>query len=460
MSPSPVERAEHREPARTPAGPRGGLVFGSLPDLARDPLGLLVRSRAEFGDVVRFRYFGPFAWFLFAHPEHVDQILVAHHQNFPLGVFGRLLDLVIPNGLVSADDAVWARQRRLVQPAFHPAAIAGLADTIVGLTVEHLERWVESGRGGRALDATRLMRRLSFDIGGRTLLGDDMLDAMDVIDNFVERALRRLDYRLRRPLSPLPFLPTPDALRYRRAARRADRALSKIVAHRRARPRESSDLLSMLLSSVDDDGRLMNDDDVRDQAKTLLISSYETSGTLLGWLCYCLAERPAIEARVREEIRSVVGDRLPHVDDLPRLTYTKQVVEETLRLYPPVPWLGRQARRECTIGGYRVPARSVICLSAYVTHRHPSYWDEPDTFDPDRFAPDAVKARPKGAYYPFGLGPRYCVGHGLAMMEALLVTAVVLPRWRFRLQPGAVVEPQLTATLRPRNGAFTLEPAP
>jgi len=436
-------------------------VFGSLPDLARDPLGLLVRARAEFGDVVRFRYFGPFAWFLFAHPDHVEQIMVAQRQDFPLGVFGRLLDILIPNGLVASDDAVWARQRRLVQPAFHPAAIAGLADTIVGLAVEHLGRWVEKGRGGRPLDAARLMRRLSFDIGGRTLLGGDVLDAMDVIDTYVNHALRRLDYRLRRPLSPLPFLPTPDGLRYRTAARRADHAISKIIADRRARPHESSDLLNMLLSSVDDDGQIISDDEARDQVRTLLIASYETSSALLGWLCYSLAERPAIEARVREEIRSVVGDRLPRVDDLPRLTYTKQVVEETMRLYPPVPWLGRQARRECTIGGYRVPVGSVICLSPYVTHRHPAYWAEPDTFDPDRFAPDAVKTRPKAAYYPFGVGPRYCVGHGLAMMEALLVAAVVLPRWRFRLRPGAVVEPQLTGTLRARNGIpVTLEPAP
>jgi cytochrome P450 len=148
----------------------------------------------------------------------------------------------------------------------------------------------------------------------------------------------------------------------------------------------------------------------------------------------------------------VVGDRLPRADDLPRLTFTKQVVEETMRLYPPVPWVGRQARRTCTIGGYRVPARGVICLSPYVTQRHPAFWAAPDTFDPDHFEPGAVKTRPKGAYFPFGIGPRRCIGQGLAMMEMLVIAAVVLPRWRFRLQPGAVIETQLTGTLRARNG--------
>ena len=441
------------------AGPKGRLVFGSLPDLQRDPLGFLASSRAEFGDVVRYRYFGPFAWHVFTHPDHVEQILVSRYQDFPKGAFARVLGMIIPNGLVSTDDEVWARQRRLMQPAFHAGAIASLADTMVKLIVEHLARWAEDGRAGRPMDAPTVMTRLSFDIGGHTLFGGDLLGSMDDIDTYASHALRRLEYRLRHPLSPLSFLPTPDALRYRAAARRADRALSKVVAERRGRPRASADLLNLLLSSVGDDGQTIGDDEMLDLVRAILISSYETSGVLLGWLCYFLSERPAIEARVREEIRTVVGDRLPTADDLPRLTYTKQVVEETMRLYPPVPWMGRQARHKCTIGGYRVPARGVICISPYVTQRHPAYWAAPDTFDPDHFAPDAVKARPKGAYFPFGIGPRRCIGQGLAMMEMQLIAAVVLPRWRFRLQPGAVIETQLTGTLRARNGIpVTLEP--
>lgn len=454
--------ADATPPARAASGPKGTLLLGSTRELQRDPLGLLMRARAEHGDVVRFRYFGPFAWYFFAHPDAVDHILVTHPDDFPKGVFGRVLDFIIPNGLASVDDEAWSRQRRLVQPGLHTSAIAGLGDTMVTATLEHLEQWLEAARGGGALDATQVMLRLSLDIAGRALLGSDLGAGVDVLRRYADLALSQLSYRVLHPLSPLPFLPTPAVLRYRAAVRRANAAIAAVVAQRRRDPGEMRDLLSMLLAAVDDEGRTLTDDEIREQVKTLLIAGYETTGSTLAWFFYNLSLRPDVERRVRDEVRAL-GDerRRPVAADLQRLGYTRQVLNETLRLYPPAPWLGRQARRTVDVGGYRVPRGAVVSVSPYVTHRHPAFWTAPETFDPDRFAPEATRQRARGAFFPFGTGPRYCVGQAFATMEMLLVIATVLPRWRFCFGPGATSAVRVRGTLQPVNGLpMTIEPAP
>lgn len=451
--------AEAPRRARVATGPRGRLVFGSMRDLQRDPLGLLMRARAEHGDVVRFRYFGPFAWYFFAHPDAVEHILVSHPQDFPKGAFGRVLDLIIPNGLASTDDAVWARQRRLVQPGLHTSAIAGLGDTIVAATREHVERWLDATRDGRFIDVPQAMLRLSLDIAGRALLGSDLGTGVDVLRRYADLALSQLNERVLHPLSPLPFLPTPRVLRYRRAVRRANATIAAIVARRRHEPDRAGDLLSMLLSAVDEDGRRLDDDEIREQVKTLVIAGYETAGSTLAWFFYNLALRPDVEQRVRDEVRAAGGERGLTAAGIQGLTYTRQVLNETLRLYPPAPWLGRQARRTCEVDGWRVPRGAVVSVSPYVTHRHPAFWAEPETFDPDRFAPEAARQRPRGAFFPFGVGPRYCVGQAFAMLEILLVLATVLPKWRFRLQPGAEVTVRVRGTLQAASGLpMTIEP--
>ena len=420
---------------------------------------MLLRARAEFGDVVRFRYFGPFAWHFFAHPTDVELILVTRYRDFPKWVFGRVLALVLPNGLVSTDDAVWARQRRLVQPGFHASVLAQFVETIVLTAETHLAEWVRLHEN-QAFDLKEALPRLTFDVAGRTLLGSDLADGMGVIHHYASVALAQLNYRLLNPLSPLPFLPVPTTLRYRAAARRADTIIETVIAQRRAERGQATDLLAMLIEASDDGQGRSTDGEVRDLAKALLLSGYETASTTLAWFWHELVDKPEVERRVRDEILTVVGDRRPRVEDLPALTYTTQVLNETLRLWPAVPWLGRQARHGCDVNGYRLGRRAVICVSPYVTHRHPEFWADPDTFDPNHFAPDAVRQRPRAAFFPFGVGPRHCVGQSLAMMEMLLVIAVVLPKWRLRPAPGAVVVPHLRGTLQPwPTLPMVLEPA-
>jgi cytochrome P450 len=439
-----------REPSCAPPGPRGRLVFGSLADLQRDPVSLLMSARAAHGDVVRFRYLGPRAWYFFAHPAQVEQILLTNQQEFPKGVFGRVIDLIIPRGLATAEGAEWARQRRLLQPGFSAARIEELVGTIVELADRLLEGWGAAARRGTAVDVQDDMTRLACATAGRMLAGPDFDGSLELVDRYVRAALGLIDARILHPLSPLPFLPTPTRLAYRRAARAFETLVQQIIARRRAAGGSPpGDLMSMLLESRHaETGRPLDDREICDHVTTLLISGYETTALSLTWLFYSLATNPAALARVRDEVDAVIGDRTPDAATLRRLTYGQQVINETLRLYPPTFWLGRQASRAAEIGGYRVPKGSVICVSPFVTHRHPDFWAAPDRFDPDHFAP-GLPPRPRGSYFPFGLGPRHCIGQHLAILEMLIVLARVSPRWDLALDEGPRPVPQVRGTLHP-----------
>lgn len=436
--------AGHRAP-----GPPGRLIFGSLADLQRDPLSLLTSARAEYGDIVRFRYLGPRAWHLFAHPDHVEEILLSRPQEFPKGVFARVIDVITPGGLVTAEGAEWTRQRRLLQPAFSAARVEGFVSTIVEQVSEVVSGWRDSARRGEPVDLSDGMMRLSLGTAGQTLFGADLGGRETDVERYVQLALDQLDRRVRHPLSPLPFLPTPSWLAYRAAARQVDALVTATIESRRRAGTEGPDLLGVLLGARDaETGAPLDDGSVRDQVKTLLISGYETTARSLAWMFHRVAGAPEIAERVRAEVRAVVGDGAPTYADLKRLTFTRQVVDETLRLYPPTFWLGRQAREACSVGGCAIPRGGVICISPYVTHRHPAFWAKPEAFDPDHFEPASVAARPRGAYLPFGLGPRYCVGQPLAVAEMMVALAMVAPRWTLAPANPAPVRPEARGTLR------------
>ena len=448
--------------ARVPPGPPGRLVFGSLGDLQRDPVSLLMSARAEHGDVVRFRYLGPRAWYFFAHPAQVEQILLTNHQEFPKGVFGRVIDLIIPRGLVTTEGAEWARQRRLLQPGFTPAKLEDLVGTIVALSDRLQEDWADSARRGVPVDLHADMTRLACASAGRMLAGPDLDGSLELVDRYVRAALGQIDARVLHPLSPLPFLPTRSTLAYQRAAREFEQLVRGIIARRRAAggpPRD--DLMSMLLDARHaGTGRLLDDQEICDHVTTLLITGYETAALSLTWLFYSLATHPPVFSRVRDEVRAVIGGRPPDAASVRRLAYCLQVVYETLRLYPPTFWLGRQTSRHCQLGGYRIPKGSVICVSPFVTHRHPDFWAAPGRFDPEHFAP-GLPPRPRGAYFPFGLGPRHCIGQHLAILEMLIVLARVSPRWDIALDDGPRPHPQVRGTLHPSTRIrLEVSPAP
>jgi cytochrome P450 len=315
-------------------------------------------------------------------------------------------------------------------------------------------RWHKLAGAGGPLDILGEFSHLTLAIVGRALLSIDLGGDADRIGAAVTEALDYLDGRIN-TVVPIPyFVPTPRNLRARRAIGTFDAVVADILAARRREPgHDHGDLLSMLLAARDEEtGSALSDREVRDQVITFIGAGHETTAVALAWTFYLLDQNPDATDRLRDEVDRVLGDRVPTVDDLPNLSFTRRVIEESLRIYPPVYGTIRDAREEDEIGGFRIPARSMIVLVPYVTHRHPEFWPDPDRFDPDRFLPEAEAARPRFAWYPFLGGPHQCIGQEFAMLEATLATAMIARSFRLRLAPGASIEPRPKLSLRPRGG--------
>jgi cytochrome P450 len=295
---------------------------------------------------------------------------------------------------------------------------------------------------------------LALRIACRALMGIDLGGEADLVAPAVTEALGYVEHRLSHLLAPPPAVPTPRNLRFRRAMRTLDGVVFDVIARRRASPgTDAGDLLSMLLATRDEaNGSGLSDRELRDQVFTFLIAGYETTAVALSWAVALLDRHPEADRRLRDEVSKALDGRTPTFEDLPRLDYTRRVVEETLRLYPPVYGVMRDAREADEIGGYRIPARSMVALSPYVTHRHPEFWPDPEAFDPDRFTPERSAGRPRFAWYPFLGGPHQCNGQDFAMMEATHVIAMLAQNVRLRLTPGASLEPKPMLSLRPRDG--------
>jgi cytochrome P450 len=437
---------------RRAPGPRYYTPFEFFVGARRDPVGFLYDAAREFGDVVRFQAW-PLLGYLVVRPEHVRHVLQENNRNYRKGKLIAKAKVLIGEGLFTSEGDFWLRQRRLAQPAFHRERIEGFAAAITESTASMLEAWRTPARTGWPIDVLQEMSALTLRVVGRVLFSIDLAGEAAGVGRALLVALEHLNHLATR-LCPLPpFVPTPRNVRFLMARRRLDRVVLGIIERRRRQETAVPDLLSMLLAARDaDTGEGMSDRQLRDEVMTFVLAGHETTAVALAWVWYLLARHPEIEERLRAEVRDVLGDRQATVADLRALALTRRVVEETMRLYPPVPVIARQAIGPDEIDGYTVPAGSVVMMSPYVTHRDPRFWDEPDRFDPDRFAPHRSANRPRFAYLPFGGGPRICIGNELALMEAQLILATVLQRFRLQLVPGHLVEPELRVTLRPRRG--------
>ena len=433
-----------------PPGPAGAPLLGHLLAFRRDPLQFLLRTAQDYpGEVVRFRQ-GTREVYLLKHPDLVKEVLVTRQHDFAKSRALQWTKLFLGEGLLTSEGEFHTRQRRLAQPAFHRQRIAGYGAEMVRLAVAARERWT----AGEALDLDAEMMRLTLGVASRTLFGADVAaDARDVREDLV--TIMSLFPRFTLPFAALiQKLPLPSNARFDRAVARLDALVYRLIAERRADPADRGDLLSLLLRAQDEegDGGRMTDRQLRDEVVTLLLAGHETTSNALTWTWYLLSQNAAAEARWREELRAVLGDRRPSADDLPALRYTEMVLAESMRIFPPAWGIGRRALRDVVLGGYTVPAGTILALPPYVIHRDPRFWPDPLRFEPERFTTEAKAARPRFAYLPFGGGARSCIGEPFAWMEGVLLLATVGQRWRFRLVPGHPVEPQALITLRPRYG--------
>jgi cytochrome P450 len=425
----------------------------------RDPLKFLTHLAREYGDVSRFRV-GPQTFYFLNHPDLVRDVLVTHHERFHKGRALQRAKRLLGEGLLTSEGEHWQRQRRLAQPAFHRQRLQGYGRVMVDYAERASGRW----RDGEALDISEEMMRLTLSIVGKTLFDADVEHDASEVGGALSEIMDLFGY-LMFPFAELmekvPIL--PPVRRFNRARARLDGVVYRIIDERRRGGEDRGDLLSMLLLAEDEEGdrQGMSNEQVRDEAMTLFLAGHETTANLLAWTWYLLARNPEAERRLHAEIDAVLegGRTTPTVDDLPRLRYTEMVVSEVMRLYPPAWAVGRRAVADHEAGGYHVPANSLILVSQYVAHRDPRFWPDPERFDPERWTPEARGCRPQFAYFPFGGGPRRCVGEAFAWMEATLILATLASRWRMRLAPGRVVETRPRITLRPGRGGVpvTLE---
>ena len=435
-------------------GPRGRPILGSMRDFQRDKLGFIL-GLTRYGDVARYRT-AHLTWYQINHPEGIRRVLQENNRNYGKGALTLgFFKPVVGEGLITSEGALWLRQRRLIQPIFHRRSVAAFGALMTDETLAMLGRWRPAIEAREPVDVPVEMARLTLDIVTGTLFHAHVGEGPEVIGRAINTIVEDLGFRFEVPFYPPRRVPTPRNRRFRTAMRTVDRAVYSIIAGRRREGGDEKDLLALLMGTRDEaSGEAMGDKQLRDEVMTMFLAGHETTANALSWALYLISTHPEVERRLREELDDVLGAdrRVPTIEDLPDLAYTKMVVDETLRLYPPAWITNRQAIAEDEILGHRIPAKSFVSLSPYVLHRHPDFWERPDTFDPGRFAPGRGNGRPRFAYFPFGGGPRQCIGQSMALVEAQLVLATVLARCRLRPASEGPVEAEALATLRPQGG--------
>jgi len=425
-------------------------LLGVLPRFARDPLKFLLDSAVRYGPVVRLDLAGR-QTYLVSHPEGIKYVLRDNNRNYRKG-YDQAKPLM-GEGLVTSEGDFWRSQRRQIQPSFSRQNLNEYARVMINATLERQPLWETYAGNRQVVDFGEEMMRLTQTIIVRTMFSDDVGDQADALGKAFDQALEHLNQALFSPHPILEKLPTPANTRHRRALGFLDNFIYRLIEKRRRDEGEHNDLLSRLLAAQDaDTGQKMPDKQVRDELMTIFLAGHETTATALAWTFYLLARHPEVEAHLRAEIQQVVGNRPPAVEDLPLMPYGAMVFSEALRLYPPAWMFARHAIDADVIQGLPIPAGAMLFLSPYVTHHHPDFWEAPDVFDPERFTEARSAQRPRYAYFPFGGGPRQCIGNHFAQMEAQLIMTLILQRFRVKLVEGIEVKPTPIATLQPRPG--------
>jgi cytochrome P450 len=432
---------------KRPPGPKGHFIMGVMRDFNRDTLAFIERCR-DYGDVVHTRFLYVHAYFLY-NPRDIEAILTTNARSYRKAQSLRspFFHRLVGNGLVTSEGDFWRRQRRLAQPAFHRQRISSYG----GIMVQYAQRTIDTWNNGEARDLSRDMTRLTLEIVVKTLFNADVSRDADHVGQVLSSLVKPFASQATLKWILDNRLPTPGHRRYFNAVSEIDRIVFRIIAERRASGSDEGDLLSMLLEAQDEDGSQMTDAQLRDEVMTLFLAGHETTALALSWSWYLLASNPETEKKFHAELEEVLGGRTPDVSDLSRLKSTEMIAKETMRLYPPAYAVGREAIEETELGGFTVPKGTQVFAFQWVTQRDPRFFDDPETFKPERWANGASEQLPKYAYFPFGGGPRQCIGNYFAMMEIVLLLATIGQRFRFKLTDQKVeVLPVLS--LRPKNG--------
>ncbi|MFB5650192.1 cytochrome P450 [Leptospira wolffii] len=431
-----------------PPGVFGLPALRYLSLLAKNPIEFFRLMNRKFGKTVRFGI-RRIPFHLITQPEDIRRVLQENSQNYHKGVFYKELGRILGQGLLNSEGEFWKKQRKLIQPSFHRQRISEFVEIMGDETEKMLSRWKSSSPV--SLDISKEMMRLTFAIVGRTLFRTEVESYASRIEAALKVALELTTRRITR-LFPLPFhWPTPENRRLKKALLEMHSVVEELIEQRKKNP--SNDLISMLLEVRDEEtGERMSESQVRDEAITILLAGHETTANALSWAFYLLTQNPDVYAKIKAEAEEVLGNKAPGLEDIQKLSYTRKVVDETLRMYPPAWVIERTAMGPDQVGGYDVPAGTNISICIFNVHRDPDFWENPDRFDPDRFDEERSANRPKYAYLPFGGGPRICIGNIFALTEAALVLAMVVKNSRFDLDSKVPVVMEPLVTLRPKYG--------
>lgn len=442
------------ETSKLPPGPKTYNPLGYLASFRRDSIGFLKKIAGEYGDIVHFKI-GPIRIVLVNHPEFIKEVLTVQHSNF---VKGRPLEMakkLLGEGLLTSEGEFHKRHSRIIQPAFHRKMI----ETYAPAMMECIGRLMSDWKDDMQVDMEKEMTRVTMAISGKTMFNADLDDEIAEISQALNTAMGLFD-RIRLPFSEWLFqFPLPANVRFKKAKARLDQTIYKLIDERRRHPVDNGDLLSLLLRAQvqeTESGR-MSDLQVRDEALTLFLTAFDPSSTALTWTWYLLSQNPGVEAELHKEVDEVLNGRLPTLEDIPRLKFTKMVFGESMRLYPPSYIIPRQAIEDFRLGPYLVPGGTIVLMSPYLIHHDVRFHSDPETFNPHAWDTHAQDHHHKYEYFPFGGGPRSCIGEHFAWMQAVLVIATIAQSWQAKLVPGHPVEFLQRINLRPKyNMMMTL----
>jgi cytochrome P450 len=431
-------------------------LIGVVPYMIKHGADYLKSAFHEHGDVVELKLVGPLRMFLIAHPDGVEQVLVKHHRKYLVKRPSMHLEAMMGNGLTLSNGDLWLRQRRMMQPAFHRQKIEAMHQASVIQIQAMLQRWNASSA---SIDLATEMERLSLSILLSTLFGAEISEAdtkriVDAVQFVLAIAGRGMF------LEVPPMIPTPENLKAKAALRDLNRVIQELIDQRRRNPSsERNDLLSLLLDVRDESDNVMSEQQLRDEITAVLVAGYETTAVAMTWMFYLISQHPEVESKLLDELSTKLGRRVPSLDELAALDYMNIVISEALRVYPPFWAYTRQVVEDDEINGFRIPKGAMAVVSPYVTQKHPLFWENPEQFDPERFTKENAAGRHRFAYFPFGAGPRICIGERQAMLTLQLTLPMLMQFCSLRLVPEHTVAIHTAMTIRPKYGMMmSVEP--
>ncbi|WP_139557832.1 cytochrome P450 [Methylotetracoccus oryzae] len=444
----------HASALLTAPSPPSLPLIGSLLEFRGNPFQNMLDWRVRYGDVIAYRL-GRRQFHMISHPALAEEVLITRQNEFikmyerdsPAGVA-----LVLGQGLATSRGDLWKRQRRLMQPLFQRSRLPSFVPEINAAARRVAERW-SSLAPASTIDVAHEMMRATLEIITRTMFSVSVLDRVDTLSPALATVLRYSSEHLSNPFQLPLWLPTPANRAFRNSLALLDELIGTLIRERRAEGRRCDDLLGKLLHAVDTEtGEAMDDRQIRDECLTIFIAGHETTAVALSWCWHLLGANREVRARLHAELDAVIGDRAPTLEDLPSLPWTRAVLEETMRLFPPAIGVVRKTVADTQLGGYRIPGGTLVFVNIANIHRHPDFWEQPDHFRPERFLADSPAPGHRLAYMPFGAGPRVCLGNHFAMTEGALLLAALARQFRLDPVPGISVEPEIVLALRPKGG--------